>query len=327
MNLLEYQKNLEKREIKPINLIQVEDEYILKNFMEKLSSLYQVKTLWGDEINKKEILTALSEGEIFQRGKRAIFIKKGESLLKSAKDGAYLVSIAKRVKGTAIFIVLTEKLRKDQLQKEPYKSILSVGDFLEAKVPDKKKIRELVKNRFLKEGINIEDQALDYLLEATSYNLMELRNEVDKLLLYGKDKGNISLEDVKLLCVSNPEYNIFDFLDAFFNKDLDKSLSSLDALYRMGILPLQIQAVLASYALKLYVLLEDSTDKTFSELGIANPFLKNNFKRYVEKFNKKDIKMLINRLHTLDFLEKVYFADPQESFKKFVIEYLRYANR
>ncbi|MGC8852287.1 MAG: DNA polymerase III subunit delta [Hydrogenobacter sp.] len=327
MNLLEYQKGLENREIKPINLVQVEDEYVLKTFIDKLSNLYEVKILWGDELDRKSFFSAFSEGEMFTKKRRVYIVKKAEELLKSAKDTNYLISVAKRLKNVSIFLVVSEKLTKQQLEKEPIKTLLSVGEFLEAKVPNKKKIKELVKNRFEREGRKIDEQALDYLLEITSYNLMELRNEVDKLLLYKEDR--ITIDDVKRVCVSNVEYTVFDFLDAFFNKDLERALLYLSSLLRAGIHPLQIQAVMISYAIKLFSLVSSGEDKekAFVELGLTNPYVKNSFKTYAEKFSLEELKQMILRLHQLDMIEKVYFADPEESLKRFVIEYLRYAIR
>ncbi|MGB9873551.1 MAG: DNA polymerase III subunit delta [Hydrogenobacter sp.] len=327
MNLLEYQKGLENREIKPVNLVQVEDEYVLKTFIDKLSNLYEVKILWGDELDRKSFFSVFSEGEMFTKKKRVYIVKRAEELLKSIKDASYFISLTKRLKNVSIFLVVSEKLTKQQLEKEPIKTLLSVGDFLEAKVPNKKKIKEIVKNRFEKEGREIEDQALDYLLEITSYNLMELRNEVDKLLLYKEDR--ITIDDVKRVCVSNVEYTVFDFLDAFFNRDFEKALLSLSSLLRSGIHPLQIQAVMVSYALKLFSLVSSGEDKekAFAELGLTNPYLKHSFKIYAEKFSLEELKQMILRLHQLDMIEKVYFADPEESLKRFVIEYLRYALR
>ncbi|WP_340694845.1 DNA polymerase III subunit delta [Hydrogenobacter thermophilus] len=328
MNLLEYQKGLENREIKPLNIVQSEDEYVLKTFTDKLSSLYEVKLLWGDELERKSFFSMLTEGEMFTRKKKVFVVKKGEEFLKSVKDGAYFVSLAKKLNKVSVFFVISEKINKSQLEKEPLKTILSIGDFLEAKSPDKRKVRELVKSRFVKEGRDIDESALEYLLEITSYNLVELKNEVDKLLLY--KEGKITLEDVKSVCFSSAEYTIFDFINAFYTKDMEKSLVYLSSLLKSGISPLQIQAILINYSIRLFVAstsARDQTDKDkiFTELSLNNPYLRHSFKIYMEKFTAMEVKNLILKLHTLDIAEKVYFADPQESLKNFVIEYLRYA--
>jgi len=325
MNLIEYQKGLENRDIKPINLVQVEDEYVLKTFVDKLSNLYEVKILWGDQLDRKSFFSVFSEGEMFTKKKRVYIVKRAEELLKSVKDVGYFLSLTKRLKNASVFLVVSEKLTKAQLEKEPLKTLLSAGDFLEAKPPNKKKIKEIVKNRFEKEGRQIEDQALDYLLEITSYNLMELKNEVDKLLLY--KEGRITVEDVKKVCISSAEYTVFDFVDAFFNKDLERALVYLSSLIRAGVHPLQIQAVIISYALKLFSLVSSGQDKerAFAELGLTSPYLKHSFRSYAEKFSLEELRFLIFKLHNLDTLEKVYFADPGESLRRFVIEYLRYA--
>jgi DNA polymerase-3 subunit delta len=51
------------------------------------------------------------------------------------------------MKTKAVFIVLKDKLDKSTLQREPYKTLLELGDFLEAKKLDKRKVREMVKKQ------------------------------------------------------------------------------------------------------------------------------------------------------------------------------------
>ncbi len=276
MNILDYQKDLEKRNIKPVNLVYGEEEYLYKTFVDKLSKLYRVEILWGDEINKEEFLRRVSEGDLFSFQKRVFVVKRAEELLKKIKDHKFIPNLAKRLRSSFVFFVVLEKLSKQDLEKEPIKSISQVGDLLELKKLDKKKTRELVQGKFDKEGVQIEEQALDFLLSATDYDLMKLKNEVDKLLLLGKK--NITLEDVRRVCLWDAQANMFDFVDAFFTKDKEKALLQLSSLLRNGVPPLQIFAMLSNYAIKLYTLygmLKDgsSVESALHRLDVKHPFL------------------------------------------------------
>jgi DNA polymerase-3 subunit delta len=182
-----------------------------------------------------------------------------------------------------------------------------------------------VKNKFQKEGISIEDSALDYLLEATSYQLMILKNETDKLILYGKPK--LTLEDIKAVLVADLEMSVFDFADGIFLKDYDKALDSLNAVLRSGMHPLQILTLLANYALRLYTaksLVEEGkkVEEALSLVDVKHPFQVLNFKRYLEKSSKQDLLSLLKRLYLLDIGIKVYFSDPITSLRNFVVEYM-----
>ncbi len=326
MNLLEYQKGLEKRQIKPINLIHGEDEYVIKVFMDKISTLYKLGVLWGDELDKKTLVSKLTEEEMFEKRERVVFVKKADDLLKTIKDGAYFTSLAKKLKRTKLFLIVPQKLSKQTLEKEPFRSLSLLCDVLEAKGPDKKKVRELVEGRFKKEGIKIQQEAIDYLLEMTSYNLMLLKGEVEKLILYGKKE--ITLDDIKRLCVLSVEHSVFDLLKAFFTKDLENSLFFLESLYRSGVMALQIQATLISYATKLFVAKKLvvkglSQEEALRKVGIRHPYQLHNFKLFMEKLSTKDISKLISSLYWLDISEKLYFEDPEKSLRDLVIEYMK----
>ncbi|WP_448583346.1 DNA polymerase III subunit delta [Thermocrinis sp.] len=329
MNLLEYQKNLSLERIKPINLVQVEEEYIVSTFIEKLSGMASVRVLWGNELTLQDFINTLGEGALFEKKtqKELLFIKKGEQFIKRLKDPKLIRSLASRMKTKAVFIIIEEKLDKNSLQKEPFKTLLELGDFLEAKKLDKKKIKELVRKKVEREGKKIDEQALDYLLEITSYDLTFLKGEVEKLLLYADEK--ITLEDVKKVCLAQTYGNVFDFIEAFFTKDFEKVLSVLSSLYRMGTPALQIQALLVSYTLKLMVLKKSGRDPEtlLKDLGVKHPFMIHNFKRYAEYFTEKELELLIKRLYWLDFAEKVAFVPPEKALRNMIVDYFTYIKR
>ncbi|MFN3813012.1 MAG: DNA polymerase III subunit delta [Aquificaceae bacterium] len=325
MNLLEYQKGLEKRQIKPINLIHGEDEYVIRVFMDKISTLYKLEVLWGDELDRRTLLSRLTEEEMFEKRDRVVFIKRADDFLKTIKDGTYFTSLEKKLRRTKLFLIVLQKLSKQTFEKEPFKSLSILCDVLEAKSPDKKKVRDLVEGKFQKEGIKIEQGAVDYLLEMASYNLMLLKGEVDKLVLYGKKE--ITLEDVKRLCVLSVEHSVFDLMEAFFTKDLESSLFLLESLYRSGMVALQIQAVLINYALKLFVSKKLvgkglSKEEALRKVGIRHPYQIHTFKLYMEKLSMGDLSKLISNLYWLDISEKLYSADPEKSLRNLVIEYM-----
>ncbi|MFN3869983.1 MAG: DNA polymerase III subunit delta, partial [Aquificaceae bacterium] len=249
ISLIEYQKKLSKETIKRVNLIFGEEEYLVKILIDRLKELYPFKAIWGDEISMQEFERTLLSGGMFG-GKEILFVYRSLELLKLVKDIKRFSSFLNKVKDKYIFFYVEGKLTEKDLQKEPYTTISKLGDVVNASKLDKKRIRELVKNKLQKGGIIIEEDALEYLLSATSYQLMLLKGETDKILLYGKPK--ISLEEIKRIVVAEEQMGIFDFLDGLFLKDYEKAMASLQSLLRVGTHPLQILALLVNYALKVY---------------------------------------------------------------------------
>jgi DNA polymerase III, delta subunit len=265
----------------------------------------------------------LGESGLFTKSQRElILVKEGEQLLKKLKDPKLIRSLANRMKTKAVFIVLKEKLDKSALQKEPYKTLLELGDSLEAKKLDKRKVREMVKNKVEKSGKKIEEKALDYLLEIAGDDLLFLRGEVEKLILYAERE--ITLEDVKKVCITQKESDLFEFLDAFFSKDLEKSLLSLSSIFRMGIHPLVILATLVNYTLRLLTVKKSQgkTEDILGELGVKHPFAIHNHKRYLSNFTEQDLERLLERLYWLDVSIKTFFNQPEKTITNMVIDYL-----
>jgi DNA polymerase-3 subunit delta len=323
MKIDEYIKLLPKADIKPVNLIHGEEYYLVRALLDKLKSLYRVRVLWGDELTLQELLRELTSMAIFSK-EEVFFIFKGEEILKEGKGATSLIKGLSRLGKNRVFFYIDHKLSDKDLKKEPFATIGELGEVISANKLDKKRVKSLVLNKLQKEGISIEEDALEYLLNSTSYDLTTLKVETDKIILFGSKR--VDLQEVKKIVLAQGEFNIFDFLDAFYTKDWDRALLSLDELTRKGVPALQIFAVLANYAIKLYTVKELQEwempiERALSEVDVKHPLMVANFKRYLSKYNLKELLFLIDRLHYLDFSLKIFYAEPEASLRNFVVEY------
>ncbi len=324
ISLLEYQKNLGKRQIKAVNLIHGEEDYLVKSFLDKLREVIPLRILWGDEFSLEDFIGFISTTGMFAK-EEALFIYMAEEFLKGVKNYKNLISHLERSKGKKVFFYVGYKLSDKELQKEPFLSLSKLGDIIYTGRLDKKKVRDLVKNKLQKEGISIEDSALDYLLEATSYQLMTLKVETDKLILYGKN--SITLEDIKYMVLAEPELSLFDLSDGLFLKDYEKALNSINSVLMAGTHPLQVLTFLVNYTLKLYTaktLVEDDWDveKALLEVDVKHKFQVLNFKRYLNANSIEDLNLLLKKLYLLDIGIKIYYLEPTQALREFVIEYM-----
>ena len=324
ISLLEYQKNLGKGQIKSVNLLHGEEEYLVKSFLDKLRGVIPVRVLWGDELSLEDFVGFIGTTGMFAKSE-ALFIYMAEEFFKGIKNYKNLISHLERLKDKKVFFYVSYKLSDKDLQKEPFLSLSRLGDVIYAGKLDKRRVRELVKNKLQKEGISIEDSALEYLLEASSYQLQILKAETDKLILYGK--RNITLEDIKSMVIAEPELSLFDLSDGLFLKDYEKALSSINSILMSGMHPLQVLTFLVNYTLKLYTaktLVENGWDveKALSEVDVKHKFQVLNFKRYLSANSIDDLELLLKKLHLLDISIKVYYSEPAQALRKFVIEYM-----
>ncbi|AAC07153.1 DNA polymerase III subunit delta [Aquifex aeolicus] len=308
-----------------------EEQYLIRTFLSKLKEKYgeNYTVLWGDEISEEEFYTALSETSIFggSKEKAVVIYNFGDFLKKlgrKKKEKERLIKVLRNVKSNYVFIVYDAKLQKQELSSEPLKSVASFGGIVVANRLSKERIKQLVLKKFKEKGINVENDALEYLLQLTGYNLMELKLEVEKLIDYASEKKILTLDEVKRVAFSVSEnVNVFEFVDLLLLKDYEKALKVLDSLISFGIHPLQIMKILSSYALKLYTLkrLEEKGEdlnKAMESVGIKNNFLKMKFKSYLKANSKEDLKNLILSLQRIDAFSKLYFQDTVQLLRDFL---------
>ncbi len=341
VSIIQFQKEFfSKPPERRVFVIHGDEPYLIKTFLNKLKEKYgdSYTVLWGDELTEEEFFSNLSESSIFGNAKeRAIVIFNFEGFLKKLgrkkKSKEFVIKALRGVKSNYVFIVIDRRLQKQELNSEPYKSITVFGGILKADKLSKQKIRQLVAKKFKDKGINVDEKAVDYLLELSEYNLMELKLEVEKLIDYATENKKLSLEEVKRLSFFiSGSANVFEFIDAFLKGDREKALLLLDRLYMWGVHPLQVQKLLSSYVVKLFFLklaIESGKDekKVLEKLGVRSNFLKLKFSEYIRKNELREIKQMLEGLRRLDMFQKLYFQPPEESFKAFVESFLLKSKR
>jgi DNA polymerase-3 subunit delta len=70
----------------------------------------------------------------------------------------------------------------------------------------------------------MEDSVIIYFVEHMGTDMLLLKNELEKLFSYCYGKSEITIEDVRQVCVSQAEDKLFDMLDAIGNHNREKAL-------------------------------------------------------------------------------------------------------
>lgn len=331
--VLQYQKEvLEKGKVKPVNLLYGEEEYLIGVLADKLKEVYgsSFKLAWGDETDLEDLYRLTSEGSVFSRTHDSVVFLRGfedflRRLGRKKRSMESFISLLKRLDRTKLFLVVERKLSSQDLSKEPFKTVSSLGDVILADKLPVSKVKEIVRRKLEREAGGIDEEALELLIDLCQGDLMVLKTETEKLVAYSEGK-RITQEDVRRVCTPWGGYGIFHFLDAFFLGDLPTSLRALKDLLASGTPPLQIMTTLGNYVAKMYttrLLLERGLDlqKALENVGVKQGFSQLKFKDYLEKLPKERLEELLEAIYRLDLSVKVYFADPQEALENFVLNF------
>ena len=328
--VLQYQKEvLEKGKTKPLNLIHGEEEYLVRSLIDKLRSLYgeNLSLLRGEEVDLEELYSFASEGSIFSStADKAVLLLNFEEFLKKLgkkkKVLESLINFLKSLKSTKLFAVVGRKLTKQELLKEPYRTFSALGDVILADRLSPKKVKEIVRKKLERESGGIEEEALDLLVGICQGDLMVLRQETEKLILYSEGR-KVTAEDVRKVCAPWGDYSLFDLVDRFFEGDLEGTLRVVEDLERKGVPALQTIGMLSGYITKLFALKEliskgEVLERALDTLGIKHSFSRLKFKGYLEKMSSERLEKMLETLYRLDYNVKVFFASPEKELRKFL---------
>ncbi|WP_457601507.1 DNA polymerase III subunit delta [Hydrogenivirga sp.] len=331
--VLQYQKEvLEGNKVKPLNLVHGDEEFLVKTLIEKLRSKFgeNFTLVWGDELNPEELYELCSEGSMFSAtADKAVVVVNFEDFLKKLgrkkKSMESLLELLRSLKTTKLFAVVGGKLGTQELSREPYRTIASSGDVILAERLPARRVKDIVRKKFEREAEGIEEDALELLVELCQGNLMVLKHESEKLIAYSEGK-RVTAEDVKRVCFPWQDYTLFELIDAFFGKDVGRTLRVLKDSYMKGTSPLQILGMLSGYITKLFVVHEllskgERLDTALEKVGVRHQFAKVKFKSYLDRVKRDRAEELLESLYRLDRSVKVNYIDPGKALENFLTEY------
>ena len=140
-----------------------------------------------------------------------------DKLLKIIKE------IIERKINDVVFVFISEKLEKKSKIRtffEKEKSLVCVPFYLDTH----QSLSYLVNNFFKKLKISISQEITNIIIERSNYDRLNLRNELNKIQYYAKDKQKITLEKIIKLTNLTENNNISELVDFCLAKNERKTL-------------------------------------------------------------------------------------------------------
>ena len=322
---------------KGVVLVYGTEEYLHKFFLQKLKKEVGNYNLYhGEDIDIDKLVELMGEKTLFSgRGRAVNVLWQAEKFLSKLrkKQKEKLVRLLQRDISNLLVFSITADLKKSDWNKEPYKTLKGVAKAIfTAKSLNRNQIAALIRKKFQKEGIEVSDGVVEYLLENFS-DLVMLKNELEKLITYALDKKKLTLEEVKALTFGSRSYTPFDLQRVFFDQNLQESLKIYQSLlegltsYEQTALVLQLQGLILSTANKLLISLErvkngEKLENFAREIGLYYPFQVAQFKKWLQLWDEKKLINLLRSLYKLDTDIKLKFLPATDSFKRFLTEVL-----
>jgi DNA polymerase-3 subunit delta len=184
-----------------------------------------------------------------------------------------------------------------------------------------KNINNSVKDMF--EDYKINNDAISLLIDRVGNNLEIIYQEVEKLKLYKINEKNITVEDIKDICIENINIDIFKFVDDIINKNKKSAIRTYHELLKLNEEPIKIVALLSS---KFRLMYQASTlaKKGYTEEDISDMLKTHKYPVHLAiisgyKYNPIVLLKYLNELADLDIGMKTGEKDKKLALELFIL--------
>lgn len=294
-------EEFENKSFSKIYLLETEEEVFEKEFLQSLKRKitypeFNWSIHYAEEIDSAELFHSLFSLPFLSQLK-IIVIKNAKEL--SSKIITQLSKNTGKIPSTNCLILSGSKFSaslKNLVSK--YGKILSFGKLTRPQV------KAWVLKRLKEDNKLIDSDALALFLENAGLNFSLLARELDKLIIYTKDKKTIELKDIREVGIEMTTYDIFALIDNMSKKNTHRSLNVLRELLLDGTSPQQIIGMLRWQFAKLWevkaLILKGVNNYKALEQAKIPYFKRNEFIAHTKTFSWEDLKTCFNLLIDTD---------------------------
>ena len=244
-------KNIE--DLDSLYLLCGSDDYQIEQFIDKFINKFvndefkdfNLDVLAENDNTIAELFNSI-ETLPFMTEKRIVVFHLYDILAKKTNLDEKLVELVSDLPETTTLLLVSHKNTDKRLKL--YKKIKKLGEIIEFKALKYKKLDQWIKKEAKKEGYNITRKAIKLLEKAFNNNLQQLKNELEKLVIFSNNEDTITKDTVEKMISKDwivKENIIFDFVDEIGRNNAAEALKLLDDILNEGTSPKQIIGMIA----------------------------------------------------------------------------------
>jgi DNA polymerase-3 subunit delta len=306
----EFLAELRSKKFKNVYLFAGEDVYTAESCLDQLLKALaidpiNIETYFAGDSDLNDVILS-AQTMPFLADKKAVILKNSEKL--RAADLKKLAEVLKLELPSIFIMMWPERVKSDTKSLSVFKAADETGVIVECRQLYDNEVPRWIQGMFSKEGRRVASDAVEYLIKENGSNLMNLSNEIEKLLLYTKDKKEIDVSDVELSSGHTKMLNLNNLQEAIEARSADKAIKIADSLISEGEIPLMIIGTIYRTVRRLLeakTLIEEmdlSEQETAKALRMHPYFAKIFFTR-AAGFNSRELKKAVK--HTLEADRKI----------------------
>ncbi|EHO54016.1 DNA polymerase III subunit delta [Lentilactobacillus kisonensis] len=224
-------------------------------------------------------------------------------------------------------MVIFAPYEKLDSRKKITKSLKKAATTIEIGKLRESEIKKLVVNQINTKGFQINDDALDRMMQLTGGKLTTMMGELPKLCLYNNDTKVIDIDSVNGLVSRSMEQNVFDLVNTVLRKNAKESMDIYHRLILENDEPIRINAVLIQqFRLLLQVMILQKHGYSQGNLASAlkvHPYRVKLAMQTVRKFNYDQLRDAYIGLIETEKEMKSTSRSPELLFELFVLRFMK----
>ena len=300
-------EDLKTGNFKQVYLLFGEENYLKKQYKDRLTKALisdgdtmNYAYYEGKGIDVKEIID-LSETMPFFSERRLIVIE-NSGFFKNAT--AELAEYMKEIPETTYFIFVETELDK---RGKMFKAVKDKGRIVELARQDEKTFVRWIYGNVKKEGKQIAESTIYYLLSKCGTDMENLQKEMEKLFCYTLNNDVINMEDIDAICTTQITNEIFDMVNAVAEK---KQKRALDRYYDLLALKEPAMRILYLLSRQFRLLMEvkemagEGYDKkTIASKAGLHPYAVGKYIEQSRSFSQEELRKILEE--SVDIEERV----------------------
>lgn len=290
-------EDLKTGEFKQVYLLYGEEVYLKKQYKQKMS---QAMISAGDTMNYayyegkgisvKEVID-LAETMPFFADRRLIVIE-NSGFFKNASPE--LADYMKELPETTYFLFVEEEIDK---RGKLYKAVKNIGRIVELGRQDEKTLVRWIYGCVKKEGKQISEQTIRFLISKIGTDMENIQRELEKLFSYTYERELIEPQDIEEICTTQISNHIFDMVNAVADKRQKQALEFYYDLLALKEPPMRI-LYLMTRQFRLLLEVKELTEKGYGRSEVASkaglqPFLVGKYQAQSNAFKKTELREIL----------------------------------
>ena len=325
INYLEFSENFSGQKPSPVYLFSGEERYFIdegvkivkERFLAEVAKDFNYDSYSASDIEASKVIE-IAETLPVMANYRVIVVKGIDGW--TSKNREVMVSYFNRPSPTSFLILTATKLdRREKFSIAVEKN----GAVVLCQPLYKQGLTAWIKQRFKSVGNVIDNDAVDLLTDIEGNDMLTLNNDIEKLILYCGDRKRITLKDVGMVSSSMRNVSVFEVVNAIIERKVKDAVSFLKKAIEDGEPPVRIFYFIVRefrMMLKARVLIDAgrSPEEAAKAAGIP-PFKIREFSQRINKFSKRDLSCIFEKLIGIDAQLKGGALKPEFVLEDFIL--------